>query len=68
MLLNIERSGEQDLECSEEWLVKTDPGNYKATTRLPCHAEEGAYCIMKSRESSNHGRLINPFVSKPSVS
>ena len=25
MLLNIQKSGEQDLEHSEEWLVNTDP-------------------------------------------
>ena len=24
MLLNIEKSGEEDKECSEEWLVNTD--------------------------------------------
>ena len=24
MLLNIEKPGEQDKECSEEWLVNTD--------------------------------------------
>ena len=27
MLLNIEESGEQDQECSEEWLVNTGPGS-----------------------------------------
>ena len=26
MLLNIEKSGEQDKEHSEKWLVNTDPG------------------------------------------
>ena len=26
MLLNIEKSGEQDKERSKEWLVNTDPG------------------------------------------
>ena len=26
MLLTIEKSGEQDKECSQEWLVNTDPG------------------------------------------
>ena len=26
MLLNIDKTGEQDLECSQEWLVNTDPG------------------------------------------
>ena len=26
MLLKIENSGEQDQECSQEWLVNTDPG------------------------------------------
>ena len=25
MLLNIEKSGEKDKECSKEWLVNTDP-------------------------------------------
>ena len=25
MLLNIEKSGEQDQECSQEWLVNTEP-------------------------------------------
>ena len=27
MLLNIEKSGEQDQECSQEWLVNMDPGS-----------------------------------------
>ena len=26
MLLHREKSEEQDLECSEEWLLNTDPG------------------------------------------
>ena len=30
MLLNIEKSREQDKERSEEWLVNTDPGVYAA--------------------------------------
>ena len=27
MLLNAEKSGEQDQECSKDWLVSTDPEN-----------------------------------------
>ena len=34
MLLNIEKSGEQDKECSKEWFVNMDPGLTACVKRL----------------------------------
>ena len=46
MLLNVEKSGEQDQERSYKWLVNKDPGNHRSifSTQIMMEMHEAYFC------------------------
>ena len=54
MLLNIEKSGEQDLQRSGEWLVNTNPGSFVTKhSRKHSYSLSPRFCKFESNTISD---------------
>ena len=71
MLLNIETFREQDKECSQEWLVNTDPGYQLSFRNVFKNSYQGLYQMgiiverIKGKQQMKYVGKERTFTPKP---